>query len=87
MSAAISTVHQLQEAAGQRFITCCATLSGREEEILEPLIPSILACLDHRHSYVRRNAVLAVAALYRLPKGELLLQDAPDLIEKVIDMS
>ena len=26
----------------------------REEEILEPLIPSILACLDHRHSYVRR---------------------------------
>ena len=55
----------------------------REEEILEPLIPSILACLDHRHSYVRRNAVLAVAALYKLPKGELLLQDAPDLIEKV----
>ena len=55
----------------------------REEEILEPLIPSILACLDHRHQYVRRNAVLAVAALYRLPKGELLLQDAPDLIEKV----
>ena len=28
----------------------------REEEILEPLIPSILACLDHRHSYVRRWA-------------------------------
>jgi coatomer subunit beta len=55
----------------------------REEEILEPLIPSILACLEHRHSYVRRNAVLAINALYKLPKGELLLQDAPELIEKV----
>ena len=46
----------------------------REEEILEPLIPSILNCLDHRHSYVRRNAVLAINQLYRLPKGEFLLQ-------------
>ena len=55
----------------------------REEEILEPLIPSILACLEHRHSYVRRNAVLAINSLYRLPRGELLLQDAPELIEKV----
>ncbi|CAL8470680.1 g10222 [Coccomyxa elongata] len=56
----------------------------REEEILEPLIPSILACLEHRHSYVRRNAVLAINALYKLPKGELLLVDAPELIEKVL---
>jgi coatomer subunit beta len=55
----------------------------REEEILEPLIPSILACLEHRHSYVRRNAVLAINSLYKLPKGELLLVDAPELIEKV----
>ena len=55
----------------------------REEDILEPLIPSVLACLDHRHSYVRRNAVLALNAIYKLPKGELLLADAPDLVEKV----
>ena len=58
----------------------------REEEILEPLIPSILACLEHRHSYVRRNAVLAINALYRLPRGELLLVDAPELIEKVTNI-
>jgi len=32
---------------------------------------------------VRRNAVLAINALYKLPKGEHLLQDAPELIEKV----
>lgn len=43
------------------------------EELLEPLVPSVLACLEHRHSYVRRHAVLAVAAIYKLPKGELLL--------------
>jgi coatomer subunit beta len=56
----------------------------KEEELLEPLIPSVLANLEHRHSYVRRNAVLAVNAIYKLPKGELLLQDAPETIEKVL---
>lgn len=57
----------------------------REEEIFEPLIPSILTCLEHRHSYVRRNAVLAINSIYKLPKGEMHLQDAPDLIEKVLN--
>lgn len=37
--------------------------------------------LEHRHSYVRRNAVLAIESIYALPKGELLLQDAPEVIE------
>lgn len=37
----------------------------KEEEILEPLVPSILANLEHRHSYVRRNAVLAINSLYK----------------------
>ena len=32
---------------------------------------------------MRKNAVLAINALYKLPKGEHLLQDAPELIEKV----
>lgn len=56
----------------------------KEEEILDPLIPSILANLEHRHSYVRRNAVLAVNNIYKLPKGELMLADAPDTIEKLL---
>jgi coatomer subunit beta len=47
-------------------------------------VPSVLANLDHRHSYVRRNAVLAVNAIYKLPKGELMLQDAPEMIEKFL---
>lgn len=49
------------------------------------MIPSILTCLEHRHSYVRRNAVLAINSIYKLPKGEQHLQDAPDLIEKVLN--
>ena len=31
----------------------------KEPEILEPLIPTIKNNLEHRHSFVRRNAVLA----------------------------
>lgn len=37
----------------------------KEPELLEPLMPSIRACLDHRHAYVRRNAVLAIYTIYR----------------------
>lgn len=37
----------------------------KEAELLEPLMPAIRACLEHRHSYVRRNAVLAIYTIYR----------------------
>ncbi len=33
---------------------------------------------------MRRNAVLAINSLYKLPKGELLLVDAPELIERFL---
>nr|GEU38690.1 coatomer subunit beta-1 [Tanacetum cinerariifolium] len=55
-----------------------------EAEIIEPLIPSILANLEHRHPFVRRNAILAVSAIYKLPQGDQLLVDAPEMIEKVL---
>lgn len=55
-----------------------------EEELLEPLVPSVIANLEHRHSYVRKNAVLALSAIYKLPKGELLVPDAPEVIEKLL---
>lgn len=48
----------------------------KEAELLEPLMPSILACLDHRHAYVRRNAVLAIFTIYK--KYEHLIPDAPE---------
>lgn len=56
----------------------------KNEEILEPLVSSVLTNLEHRHSYVRKNAVLAIDAMYQLPKGELLLPDAPELIESFL---
>ncbi|XP_070183516.1 coatomer subunit beta-like [Littorina saxatilis] len=37
----------------------------KEPELVEPLMPSIRQCLEHRHSYVRRNAVLAIYTIYR----------------------
>ncbi|KAI4355893.1 hypothetical protein L6164_004621 [Bauhinia variegata] len=55
-----------------------------ETEIIEPLIPSILTNLEHRHPFVRRNAVLAVMSVYKLPQGEQLLDSAPEIIEKLL---
>ncbi|XWS72821.1 hypothetical protein CRYUN_Cryun02cG0073300 [Craigia yunnanensis] len=55
-----------------------------ETEIIEPLIPSVLQNLEHRHPFIRRNAILAVMSIYKLQQGEQLLVDAPDMIEKVL---
>ncbi|KAJ2393817.1 coatomer subunit beta [Coemansia sp. RSA 2559] len=55
----------------------------REAEILEPLIGPTRTCLEHRHAYVRKNAVLAVGSIYRhLPQ---LIPDAPSLIKEFLD--
>ena len=51
---------------------------------MEPLIPAVLACLDHRHSYVRRNAVLAIGSLARLPRGEVLLEGAAEAVDRLL---
>ena len=40
---------------------------------------SLLVLQEHRHSYVRKNAVFAVLTLYR--DFESLLPDAPELIQ------
>ncbi|KAF1869796.1 hypothetical protein Lal_00017373 [Lupinus albus] len=55
-----------------------------ESEIVEPLIPSILSNLEHRNSFVRRNAVLAIMSVYKLPQGEQLLDSAPEIVEKFL---
>ena len=55
----------------------------KEVEILEPLIPSVKVALEHRHSYVRRNAALAVYSIHK-NFGEQLLPDGPELMEKFI---
>ncbi|KAF4529371.1 hypothetical protein B566_EDAN017639 [Ephemera danica] len=55
----------------------------KEPELLEPLMPAIRACLEHRHSYVRRNAVLAIFTIYR--NFEFLIPDAPELIANFLE--
>ena len=55
-----------------------------EPDLLEPLIPSIVQNLEHRHSYVRRNAVMAINKIYDLPDGEHLIPDAPEIIESFL---
>ena len=51
---------------------------AKDSELLEPLIPTVRQNLEHRHSYVRKNAVFAVYAIYR--SFEHLIPDAPELI-------
>ena len=48
---------------------------------------AVIANLEHRHSYVRKNAVLALNAIYKLPKGELLVPDAPEVVEKLLQVA
>lgn len=55
----------------------------KEPELLEPLMPAIRACLDHRHSYVRRNAVLAIFTIFK--NFEWLVPDGPELIANFLD--
>ena len=55
----------------------------REFELLEPLIPSVKQCLDHRHAYVRKNAALACYCIHKT-FGEQLLPDGAELMEKFI---
>ncbi|GAB6021950.1 Coatomer subunit beta [Chamberlinius hualienensis] len=55
----------------------------KEAELLEPLMPAIRACLEHRHSYVRRNAVLAIYTIYR--NFDFLIPDAPELIANFLE--
>ncbi|KAI8824581.1 adaptin N terminal region-domain-containing protein [Fimicolochytrium jonesii] len=50
----------------------------REAELLEPLIPAVRTCLEHRHAYVRKNAVLAIFTISK--HFEYLIPDAPELI-------
>uniref|UniRef100_A0A7S2YIL5 Coatomer subunit beta n=1 Tax=Entomoneis paludosa TaxID=265537 RepID=A0A7S2YIL5_9STRA len=56
----------------------------KDEEILGPLIPSIKACLEHRHPYVRKNAALAIFHAHKL-HGETLIPDGPELIAAFLE--
>ncbi|KAK2572891.1 Coatomer subunit beta [Acropora cervicornis] len=55
----------------------------KEAELLEPLMPAIRNCLEHRHSYVRRNAVMAIYTIYR--NFDFLIPDAPELVHTFLE--
>lgn len=56
----------------------------KEYEILEPLIPTIIQNLDHRHSYVRKNSILLLFFLYK-NFNELILPDIKNILyEKIL---
>ena len=55
----------------------------REPELIEPLLAPTRACLEHRHSYVRKNAVFAIASIYQ--HSESLMPDAPELIQNFLE--
>lgn len=55
----------------------------REPELIEPLLAPTRACLEHRHSYVRKNAVFAIASIYT--HSEALMPDAPELIQNFLE--
>ena len=55
----------------------------KQPELIEPLMPAIQECLNHRHSYVRRNAVLAIFTIYK--SFEHLIPDAPELIQNFLE--
>lgn len=46
-------------------------------------MPVIRDCLEHRHSYVRRNAVLAIFTIYK--NFDWLVPDGPELIANFLD--
>ena len=45
-------------------------------DLVEPLIPSIMDCLEHRYHYVRRNAVTCLFSLYTQFGADLLRSSA-----------
>lgn len=55
----------------------------KEPELIEPLLSTARACLEHRHAYVRKNAVFAIASIYQT--SESLIPDAPELIATFLD--
>ncbi|KAI0834381.1 Coatomer, beta subunit [Hypoxylon sp. FL0890] len=55
----------------------------REPELIEPLLSSARACLEHRHAYVRKNAVFAISSIFQ--HSPALIPDASDLIATFLE--
>ncbi|CAK9437333.1 uncharacterized protein LODBEIA_P17110 [Lodderomyces beijingensis] len=54
----------------------------KEAELLETLVPNVRQCLEHRHAYVRKNAVFALWSIYKV--SDHLCPDADELIYRFL---
>ncbi|RLV95548.1 Coatomer subunit beta [Spathaspora sp. JA1] len=54
----------------------------KEPELLETLVPNVRQCLEHRHAYVRKNAVFALYSIHKV--SDHLAPDADELIYKFL---
>ncbi|KAL7752220.1 coatomer subunit beta [Sorochytrium milnesiophthora] len=54
----------------------------RDAELLESLISPCRSNLEHRHPYVRKNAVLAIFSIYKY--NDILIPDAPELVSNYL---
>ena len=66
-----------------RGITLKYLSKVKEREIVEPLLTAVRQNLEHRHVYVRKNAVLALAAIYKNDHHQM--PDAPQLLEDFLE--
>ncbi len=66
-----------------RGVTLRFVCKLKDAELLGPLIDPICQNLEHRHSYVRRNAVLAVFSVYT--EHPSLIPDAPEMVENFLN--
>ncbi|KAI3630420.1 hypothetical protein MIR68_011855 [Amoeboaphelidium protococcarum] len=51
----------------------------RETDLLEPLVPSVRQCLEHRSSLVRKNAVVSIMSIFKY--NETLIPDAGEIVQ------
>lgn len=54
----------------------------KEPDLLETLVPNVRQCLEHRHAYVRKNAVFALYSIYKV--AEHLAPDADELVYRFL---
>jgi len=74
----LQSSNEYQRAVALRFV-----IHFPYREIMEPLIPATRGNLDHRHSIVRSNAVIAIFKIYS--RFEDLIPDATEIIYNCLE--
>lgn len=54
----------------------------KEPELLEQMVPSVRSCLEYRHAYVRKYAILAVHSIYKVASH--LIPDACEILDSFL---